>query len=1065
MTDPVSEQEALPVSPTQRDHLRAVEGAPRLRWKSSVRVRIHGQLDATRLEQAVAQLIERNEILRTSFRKRPGTGQWTQFIADPGPVTLETHDLEGHSEGELTAILDERSAELEHLVDPTRSPTLRACLARATASEHVLLLTQPAVISDVCGLRRLVDELFATYAGEGDDDPMQSADIAQFLCETAVDEHAQVVRAHWERMEDDRPFDQRLAWETRRPLDIEVEPTNFHTCVIPVEGELAERVRTFTERHGTNTSAVHLAAWQILLARHADADHVTTGYTSTGRAYEGLENAFGLFARQLPIATQLDRDQDFVQLCKQLDLHVQKAEDAHEAFAFEHLGTKGPATWPFGFQFLEATTPTERGGLTYEIETCFHQSERVHLQLTVSEGEAFHFHFDPTRHDPREVRIYADQFVALLQGAVESTVRKIGEIPFLPHGHHDELVGELARVAAGTAFDPNETVLTWFAASVEAYGEKKAVVAEGRALDYAELDAWSDRIAAALREKGLEPGAFVGLYFERCFEAVAAIVGTLKAGGAYLPLPPDYPHERLQHMAEDAKVACVLTREADTVDMPSFEAGTVNVDDIPDELELDGYTVVDASSPAYVIYTSGSTGKPKGVPLTHANLAHSTRARFEVYEHEVGAYLLLSSFAFDSSVAGIFWTLSQGGTLVLPRNGFEKEIPDLADLIREHRISHLLCLPSLWNAILETCDPSQLITLSTVIVAGESCMPEWVLNHHERLPETSLFNEYGPTEATVWSTVFDATRFRSDGAVPIGRPIPGAEIFVVAENGELAPFGVAGELYIGGAGVATGYRDRPELTREKFVPHRFGGEGSLYRTGDRVRFLPSGELEFLGRIDQQVKVRGYRIELEEIEAALVSHEHVSEAAVVAVQEKGDARLVAHVIAPGGVQERILRAHLSRQLPDYMVPASVVSTDAFPLLSNGKVDRRALESTEFSTAEGVEDPDTLEAPESAVERVLAFLWQELLGKPAVSRTDDFFQLGGHSILATQLYARILETLGVKISLRSLFEERKLHSIAASLIAQSDDPAKVERRAEIALQVLDLGDDDAEQAMGA
>ena len=1064
MTDPANEQETFPVSPTQRDHLSAVEAAPRLRWTSSVRVRIQGQLDATHLEQALTRLVERNEILRTSFRKHPGTGQWTQLIAEPGPITLPTYDLEGRTEGELSAFLDERSSELECLASPTRSPGLRAALTRISANEHVLLIAQPAVVGDTLGLRRLVDELFATHAGAGDDEPMQSADIAQFLCEAAGNEDGKADRAYWKHMEDTRPFSQHLSWETGRTLDGEGEPCNLHTCVIPLESKLAEGLRAFTERHGASPLAVHLAAWQILLAHHADADRVTTGYTSPGRAYEGLETALGLFARRLPVATQLDRSQDFVQLCSELDLQVRKAEDAHEAFAFEHLGMSEPVAWPFGFQFFEATAPTECGGLTYELEACSHQSERVRLQLSVSEGEALQFHYDLARHDACEVRIYAEQYVALLRGAVETTAPRVGELSLLPRSHRAELLGELARVPSGTSFDASDTVLTWFAASVEANAGKSAVVAEGRELDYAELDAWSDRIAATLQERGLESGDFVGLYFERCVEAVAAIVGTLKAGGAYLPLPPNYPHERLRHMAEDAKVACVLTRKADMDDMPRFDAETLTVEDLPHDLEFDE-CVVDSSSTAYVIYTSGSTGKPKGVPITHANLAHSTHARFEVYEHEVGAYLLLSSFAFDSSVAGLFWTLSRGGTLVLPPNGFEKEIPELANRIHEHRITHLLCLPSLWNAILETSDPSRLTTLTTVIVAGESCMPEWALNHRECLPETSLFNEYGPTEATVWSTVFDATRFHPGGAVPIGRPIPGTEVFVVAEDGELSPFGVAGELYIGGAGVANGYRERPELTREKFVPHRFGGEGSLYRTGDRVRFLPSGELEFLGRIDQQVKVRGYRIELEEIEAALVSHEHVSEAAVVAVQDEGDARLVAHVIAPGGIQERVLRAHLSRQLPDYMVPASFVNTDAFPLLSNGKVDRRALESAEPTTPGGVETPLPIEAPDSAVEQVLALLWQDLLGTPAISRTDDFFQLGGHSILATQLYARILETLGVKISLRSLFEERKLHAIAASLIAQADDPAKVERRAEIALQVLALGDDDAEQAMGA
>ena len=1054
-----TQEEAFPVSPAQLDHLRAVERDPSFRWTVSGRVRIEGELSPGALRETLATLTERNELLRTVFRKLPGTGEWVQVIRDAGELDVELLDLREADEGELLKRLDEVTSKLESPFDLAGESPLRVALARTGENEHVLLLAMPAAAADARGLANLATELFETLAGAGDEEAMQFADVAQFLREAGEGDAADAGRALWSRLDGDKPFEQRLALQSRATTTGTYENvTRF------VEGD----PEAFAREKGVSARSLYLAAWQSLLLRQADAERVVTGVWSSGRAYEGLDAALGAFGRFLPIATDRDEDRTPAALCHDLDGRIELAEDLHETFGLQALGVETPAPWPFAFEYRDVPEKRTTGALAWHLERVNARSEAALVRLVVetgTKGTTLRLVFDTAHLRTEVANLLNEQNETLLENAVARPDAPITAVSALPASQETTLRERFARTSGSEVREGG--VHEWITEAARRTPDAVAVTAAGRELTYGELDEWSEGIARLLVARGLEPGTFVGLYVERSVDMIAGILGTLKAGLAYLPLPPDYPDERLRTMARDAGISCLLTRKEDAGSLPDLAPTVLHTDgELPTDGE--GSRACTPGSPAYAIYTSGSTGEPKGVAISHANLAHSTQARFETYSEEVGAYLLLSSFAFDSSVAGIFWTLSQGGTLVLPPAGFEQDIPALAETIATHGVTHLLGLPSLWNALLEASGPARLArlaSLKTVIVAGESALPEWVRNHREALPDVALFNEYGPTEATVWATVFDCSTPHDRPQVPIGRPIPRAEVFVVRPNGELAPIGVPGELFVGGAGVTGGYHERPEITKEKFVPHAFGGEGSLYRTGDRARFLPDGNLEFLGRIDQQVKIRGYRVELEEIEACLVTHPGVAEAAVVAVRQDGDAQLAAYVVAGDGYEERVLRAHLGERLPAYMVPASFVPTEALPTLPNGKVDRRALATAELLPSEETEQAEVFEAPEGPIEGVLAHLWCDLLKRRTVSRQDDFFALGGHSILATQLYARILETLGVKISLRSLFEERRLAAIATAVRDQADDPAALERRAEIALQVLSMSDDEVPKAQGA
>jgi len=581
-----------------------------------------------------------------------------------------------------------------------------------------------------------------------------------------------------------------------------------------------------------------------------------------------------------------------------------------------------------------------------------------------------------------------------------------------------------------TAEPPGERLIhRWFEAQAARTPTAAAVVAAGRTLSYAELDARANRLAHHLVGLGAGPDVAVGLCVDRSPEMVVGILGILKAGAAYVPLDPEYPRDRLAYMVEDSRTPLVVTESRLRDSLPGVDAGVVLLDELAGGAKAPPAVAAGPENLAYVIYTSGSTGRPKGVQVEHRNLVHSTHARVLGYRRPVDRFLLLSSFAFDSSVAGLFWTLCQGGTLVLPPRDAQGDPAAIARLVPEHRVSHVLCVPTLLGLVLAEAPALALESLTTVIVAGEACPRELPGRLRACLPGAELYNEYGPTEATVWSTVH-----RCDpgalGAVSIGRPVANTRTYVVDDQLRPVPAGVPGELLVGGEGVARGYLGRPALTAERFLPDPFGGRpgGRLYRTGDLVRWRLDGTLEFLGRLDGQVKIRGHRIELGEVEAALGRHPSVREAVAVAREDSpGDQRLVAYFVpANGSIPPAAeLRNWLRASLPEPMVPSAFVPLEGLPLSPNGKVDRRALPRPERSTPAQEHDDGP---PRTPAEEIVAATWAAVLGLERVGLHDDFFALGGHSLLATQVVSRLRDAFSIDVPLRTLFEAPTVSALA-------------------------------------
>jgi amino acid adenylation domain-containing protein len=567
-------------------------------------------------------------------------------------------------------------------------------------------------------------------------------------------------------------------------------------------------------------------------------------------------------------------------------------------------------------------------------------------------------------------------------------------------------------------------------------------------LTYRELNQRANQVAHYLEKQGVGPNVLVAICVERSLAMVVGILGILKAGGAYVPLDPTYPRERLAFMLEDTHAPLLLTQQHLRASLPKHQARVICLDTDWPEIARESATnpghKASADSRVYIIYTSGSTGKPKGVLITHANLMRSNSARELYYPAPVRRFLLLSSFAFDSSVAGIFWTLNQGGTLFLPPQGSEQDVQQLAAGIETHHISHTLCLPSLYRHLLEQAHPSQLLSLQVAIVAGEACPSELAALHYRLLPQTALYNEYGPTEGTVWSTVYKIPARLSAAPVSIGRAIPGVETYVLDAALQPVPPGSPGELYIGGPGLAQGYLNHADLTAEKFIPHPCSEQpgARLYKTGDVASYRPDGNLDFLGRADHQVKLRGFRIELGEIEAILRQHPAVRDTVVILREDTpGDKRLVAYAILQQGAAPTVsaLRSHLQACLPEYMIPAAFVFLAALPLTPNGKVDRASLPAPERKRPAL---DQAYVAPRTDLERLLADIWCDILKLDRVGVHDRFFELGGDSLLAAQFIGKLQRELQASIFIVTIFDAPSIAQYAALL--ETDYADAVARR---------------------
>jgi amino acid adenylation domain-containing protein len=1048
-------------------------------YNVSFAARIASELDIPALRRSFQALVDRHPCLRTSLSVRGGKP--AQRIHQGAKVHFEEMDASGWSRNEMETRLTD---EAHRPFDLEQGPLLRVNVFKRSANEHYLLLVVHHIVIDFWSLSILLNELGSLYPAEAAGRPatlppvdLQYSDYVRWQSEMLAGAEGERLWSYWQKqLAGQLPV---LDLPTDRPRQpVQTHRGGSHDFVL--NGELSGRLKAFAKVQGATLYVVMLAAFQAMLHYLSGQDDLIVGSPVVGRSRAEFEEIVGLFTNPVFLRVNLSGNptfQEFISHVRQTVLAALEHQDFPTLLLVERLkpardlnrppicqtmfvldkphglAEQGAPTFVHG----EAGPTMNSGGLVLESFPLEHRSASLDLVLLVVESTqslSISIRYNAELFDHSTIVRFGKYFETLLAHVVaqpdvrlsgladvlaatdrvhEASAQKDLEVP--DDGERERLLLEFNQTAS--AYPDDVCIHQLFEDQVERTPDRIALTFEDQNLTYAELNARANQVAHYLRACGVGPEVRVAICMERCLEMVVALLGILKAGGAYVPIDPAYPKERLAFILEDARARVLLTMAPMRERMPEQGVRLVCLDadweSIAGESRDNPPIIAAAGNLAYVIYTSGSTGKPKGVMVEHRGLSNTVQwlsQTLAITEHD--STLLKTPITFDAAGREIFPTLLAGACLIIAEPNAHRDTRYIAEKLRDQGVSILHCVPSFLRLLVVEPAFADAVALRAVMSGGEALTPD-VVAEFARRSSARLYNVYGPTE-----TIIDSAYWLCDGSggastVPIGRPIPNARMYILDATLSRVPIGVAGELYIGGVSLARGYVNLPGLTAEKFIPDPFSNEPGkrLYKTGDLARYLPDGNIQYLGRGDYQVKIRGFRIELGEIEAALTRHPSVSQAIVTAHEgARGEKRLVSYVVAqpqcsPTAIE---LRGFLKDQLPEHMVPAVFMMLDRIPLTSNGKVDRRALPSPGDTRPELGKAFVEFRTP---TEELLTDIWAQVLGVERVGIYDDFFDLGGHSLLATQLLSRIRETFQVEMPLRRLFETPTVAGLAESL----------------------------------
>jgi amino acid adenylation domain-containing protein/non-ribosomal peptide synthase protein (TIGR01720 family) len=994
-------------------------------------IRVTGPLDVETFERCVTEILRRHEILRTTFHA--SGGEAFQVIAPPTAWRLPRQDLSSVPADQRESVAQQVALdEGRKPFDLTRGPLLRLTLLKLSDEVHQLVVVMHHIISDGWSITVLIQELSTLYAAYSQgrpsplpELPVQYADYAVWQRQWLQGEELERQLAYWRQHLADAPPLLELPTDRPRPA---VQTFRGAAFPVHVDKELSGALKALAQREGITLFMLVLAIYQLLLSRYSGQRDISVGSPTAGRRLAELEPLVGFFVNNLVLRTRLDGDPSFRELLQRV-WEMTLNTYAHQDIPFEKLVDELQPRRNLGHSPLfqvwfvldkARLADFTAGALTLSTMETDAGVSRFDLALFLSDTEdglTGTIDYNTDLFDASTIARMEEHLRVLMEGIVAAPEARLSNLPMMPAHQRQQVLVDWS--AAPRELPRPPLVHRLFEAQAARTPESSAVVHGSKSVTYGELNARANQLARHLRRLGVGPEVLVSICLERSTDYIVAVLATLKAGGAWLPLDPTLPSERLSFITSDAWAPVLITHSS--LEHLLDRRGYVILMDEhtghferESEADLDG--AMDPAQLAYVIYTSGSTGRPKGTLLTQGGLCNTALQTIDFMDLGPGRRLLqFFSTAFDASVSEIFPALLSGATLVLVSR--EELMPGepLLGVVRQQAITTLKVTPS----VLAQLNPEGLRGVRTLICAGEATGPELV----ERFAAGRRFvNAYGPTEATVCATVNKAVQSRR---VTIGRPFHNVQAYVLDDQGLLVPPGVPGELYLGGMGLARGYLGQPDLTAERFVPNPFGTEpgARLYRTGDKVRWLPDGELEYLGRVDFQVKLRGFRIELGEVETVLTQSPSVREAVVLLREDSpGIKRLVAYVV-PGALDTAALRDFLQQRLPDYMVPAVFVPLEALPLTSNGKVDRKALPPPDASASAN----DTFVAPRDEVEQRLADIWAQLLGLSRIDVHDNFFELGGDSIISLQVVARARQ-VGISLATRDLFQNQTLEALA-------------------------------------
>ncbi|MBZ9640544.1 non-ribosomal peptide synthetase, partial [Streptomyces sp. PSKA30] len=1012
-----------------------------------IALRLTGDLDHDALRTALTDVIARHEALRTVFPSVDGSP--SQRILGPDAIDLQLPMAEV-PEGELEqAVADESHRPF----DLAREIPLRARLFTVAPQDHVLVLVLHHIAGDGWSLAPLARDISTAYAARSNGHaptweplPVQYADYALWQRHLLGDHddpgslhNAQL--AYWRQALADLPEELALPSDRPRP------PVATHrggTARLHINADLHQQLSALARAEGVTMFMVLNAALATLLSRLGSGTDIPIGTSVAGRTDESLDELVGFFVNTLVIRTDVSGNPSFQEMLRRVreqSLNALARQDVPFERLVEDLAPARSMVRHPLFQIMLGLQNTTSPVLDLpRLDTAPLPSgdQPAKFDLDIQLQETFAPHGRPSGltgvityatdlFDHTTVVTLIERLVRLLDAVATDTAQPVTGIDLLSPAERRQVLVEWNDTAHEV---PASTLPELFQAQVARTPDATAIVFEDSEVSYADLNARANQLARLLVTHGAGPEQLVALALPRSTDLIVAILAVLKTGGAYLPIDPDHPADRIAYLLTDARPALLVTTEAVH---PEGNVPQLVLDDPHTAGVLDGLPADDLDDaerhglllpahPAYVIYTSGSTGRPKGVAITHQGVVNYIARTWHAYPHLSGSTLLHASIAFDLGVTALYGALTSGGRLHIVT--WDETLPaTLAD----HEITFLKATPS-HLAFLQTL-PGNWAPTGQLMLGGEPLRTAQLQQWHRDHPDVPVVNHYGPTETTVGCTdhPVNATGDTSHGITPIGRPMWNTQTYVLDPALRPVPPGTPGELYVAGAQLARGYLHRPALTAERFVANPYGTPGRrMYRTGDLARWTSDGRLEYLGRADDQVKIRGFRIEPGEIEAALTSHPAVTQAAMVVREDRpGDKRLIGYIVPATDVDGATIRAHVAGLLPDYMVPSAVVVLDALPLTANGKLDRHALPAPAYETTEGSREPRTLQ------EQLLCQVFAGILGLPHVGVDDNFFDLGGHSLLAVRLVSRIRTVLGAEVPIRALFESPTVAGLAARL----------------------------------
>ncbi len=1019
--------------------------------------RVEGEIDAVALERAINALVDRHEILRTTYSGEDSAPE--QRIAPDVRVWLERADLRSLAPAE-------REAEAKRLVGAISrrkfvlgsDHPLRALLIQTGDTIHVLALVTHHIASDGWSggvmfreLSRLYERELGLTAEPLPPLPIQYGDYATWQREHLSGEWLSTLLAFWRNHLDGAPAVLDLPADFPRPAQPSFDGA---VEVITLPEALSRRVQELAQRHDATLFMVLLAAFQTLLHRYSGQDDVVVGTPVAGRDNPQVEPLIGFFVNMLAFRGSMGDDPTFLE-------HLRRTREACLG-GFEHQEL------PFGRLVMElAKGRSLSHSPVYQVVFALQNQDAAELRLGEAKLSAFTRDGTTTKQDlglfawevegrlrvaaeyrtdlfqPGTIRRLLAHFEVLLDGAATAPSARLSALPLLPGKERQQVVHEWNRTDA--PYPREQTLHALIEAQVARTPDAVALVTDGGTMTYAELNQRANQLAGYLRGLGAGPGRLVGLSAERSFDLMVGLLGILKSGAAYVPLDPEYPAERLEYMLGDsgAKIVVGQRQTIDRLPPGAFRPVYLDAESelLAGESKDNPGALAGPEDLAYVIYTSGSTGRPKAAMLPHRSVVNYLwwmKTAFPLGGDD--GVLQKAPVSFDASVWELYLPLLTGSRLILARPGGHQDLSYLIECIARHGVTTIQFVPSLLGVLLDVPEFVAACASVRLVFCGGEALPADVAQRARARLGAELHNLYGPTETTVYSTAWPVPGGFDAAVAPIGRPIANTQVYVVDRRSEPTPIGVPGELLIGGDGVGRGYLGRPELTAEKYLadPFRDGPGRRVYRTGDLARWRADGQLEFLGRIDHQVKIRGFRIELGEVEAAIATHPNVAQAAVlVREDEPGHRHLVGYFVAqtepaPAAVE---LREFLHGTLPDYMIPAAFVALAAFPLNPSGKLDRKALPPP---VQRAGEQAALYVAPQTVFEHQLVMIWERLLGRQPIGIRHDFFDLGGHSLLAAQMAHEVERSTGVKLPLAALFETATIQGLASLLEKNAGDP---------------------------